>query len=74
MLSRVAGLNQKGRGMQVSGSGELPVSGLVPKMAANIPKGRWKLTKRPGWRSGLRGREGKQGRVAAMDDGERAAG
>lgn len=57
MLSGVAGLNQERPwGMQVSGSGELPVSGLVPKMAANIPKGEMEAYKAAGLEKWLEGK------------------
>jgi len=57
MLSGVAGLNsERPWGMQVSGSGELPVSGLVPKMAANIPKGEMEAYKAAGLEEWLAGK------------------
>jgi hypothetical protein len=57
MLSGVAGLNsERPWGMQVSGSGELPVSGLVPKMAANIPKGEMEMYKAAGLEKWLEGK------------------
>jgi len=57
MLSGVAGLNQERPwGMQVGKTGELPVSGLVPKMAANIPKGEMEVYRAAGLEEWLKGK------------------
>ena len=57
MLSGVAGLNQERPwGMQLAGDGSLPTSGLVPKMAANIPKGEMEAYKAAGLEKWLEGK------------------
>ena len=57
MLSGVAGLNEdRPWGMQLVGDGKLPTSGLVQKMAANIPKGEMEVYKAAGLEEWLKGK------------------